>query len=908
MSPTSPPAFELAVSPRGHAYLRAAPEVDAWPAKRVQAAFAQSEGAGLLQLGAELKTHLPPGLYWARSLARAFLTRLCAVAELECLRAQAQVDPGNTDFLELAQSVPPLLGAEYVGEERLQDWWQQMQAAFRASIASFEGSVEEWLKQHGDVWHLVGRVCFHLAENKRDPERPFAFLATYTTGVSGSARLQHLPLARALKQLAGPLTEVAAGGSGDAGLLKLLLPVSRAAKTSGLVAGLLESGGLYHPLAWDAGQAYEFLQEIPVLEAAGVVVRMPNWWKAGRRARPQLRVTLGEAPAVGVGAEALLDFRLEAVLAGEMLTAEELEELCRGAAGLRLIKGQWVEVDPERLGSVLEHWHAVEGGLEDGLGFSEAMRRLSGTRLGSGSEVENEQAEQGWLGVQAGAWLQGVLGDLRSPAADAALDAIAGLKAELRPYQKRGVAWLRLLERLGLGGCLADDMGLGKTVQVLALLQLLKNRGGQRRQLLVAPASLLGNWMEEAARFTPELRVFLAHSSGQPAARLKSIKLKDLADVDLVLTSYGSVRNLAWLKRLNWDLVVLDEAQAIKTPNTRQTRAVKKLRSRCRFALTGTPVENRLADLWSLYDFLCPGLLGGAKAFKQLVKRLAERPAETRYRPLRSLIQPYLLRRRKTDRALLPDLPDKLEMTSFCSLSPRQAALYRQVVADLTQRLSAVDGTQRRGVVLSALMQMKQICNHPAQYLGEADFLPEQSGKLQRLLELAATIAARQEKLLVFSQFRELTGVLAERLAEVFGRPGLVLHGGTPVKQRQGLVRRFQAEQGPPFFVLSLKAGGTGLNLTAASHVIHFDRWWNPAVESQASDRAYRIGQTRNVVVHRLICRGTVEEKIDALIESKRELVGQLVEGPGPAALTELNDQELLALLALDVQSVGAGN
>jgi non-specific serine/threonine protein kinase len=357
---------------------------------------------------------------------------------------------------------------------------------------------------------------------------------------------------------------------------------------------------------------------------------------------------------------------------------------------------------------------------------------------------------------------------------------------------------------------------------------------------------------------------------------------------------------LPWLAEQSWQLAILDEAQAIKNAGTRQARAAKQLKASARIALTGTPIENRLSDLWSLFDFLNPGLLGSAKQFSTFVKNLSARNNNA-YGPLRTLVRPYILRRLKTDKRVIADLPEKTEVNAYCGLSKQQAALYQKTVAELKAQLDLVAGMQRRGVVLSTLMRLKQLCNHPSQVTGDGAWDPGQSGKFQRLATLCEELAARQERALVFTQFREITAPLAEFLAGVFGRPGLVLHGQTPVGKRRGLVETFQREDGPPFFVLSLKAGGTGLNLTAASHVIHFDRWWNPAVENQATDRAFRIGQQRNVLVHKFVCRGTVEERIDQLIAQKSGLAKDLLDTSGEVLLTELDNERLLQLVALDI-------
>jgi non-specific serine/threonine protein kinase len=488
------------------------------------------------------------------------------------------------------------------------------------------------------------------------------------------------------------------------------------------------------------------------------------------------------------------------------------------------------------------------------------------------------------------------------------------LRTVLRPYQAIGVRWLWFLSHLGLGACLADDMGLGKTIQVLGLLLLLKTgeasrpasgRGGaepRRPSLLVVPASLIANWQQETDRFAPELEVFIAHPSQRPSRELAALTAQDLAGADIVITTYGQVPRLPWLGEVEWNLLVLDEAQAIKNPAAKQARAVKQLRSRARVALTGTPIENRLGDLWSLFDFLNPGLLGSARAFTRVTRELAA-GGDRHYGPLRALVRPYVLRRLKTDRAVITDLPDKTEIRAYCRLTKKQAALYQQAVKELEGRLGAVEGMERRGTILATLLRLKQICNHPSQWLGDGTYAPDQSGKFARLAELGEELALRQEKVLVFTQFREMTGPLVQYLEHVFGRAGLVLHGQTPVKDRMALVERFQTDETIPFFVLSLRAGGTGLNLTAASQVIHFDRWWNPAVENQATDRAFRIGQHRNVVVHKFVCRGTVEERIDALIEQKKGLAADLLEAGGDGLVTEMSDADVMRIVSLDLRS-----
>ena len=867
-------------------------------AARIRTAFAGGQGTGLLHLATEeVGTSLTPALGFARELATRYLTGVCHLGDLDPSAQTLLPLPPEQERAGWALEAPPMRGGEYLDALALGGAWRDVGTQLaRAALA--EGvSARAYLHARNPLWRLVGRVTFHLAENQRDPVHPFAFMATYAARVSRRGEAQHLPLGEALREYAG--------AAHRAQLVALLTPIRDAAERVSWVQTLLESGDLYRPLAWTAAETYGLLRSIPALEAAGLAVRIPDWWRDGRAARPQASARIGGAPPVSLGADAVLDFSVALTLEGEPLTAQEQRELLAATGGLIRLRGRWVEADGEQLAAALAHWRRIERDVRDGgLSFFEGMRLLAGAAPGSALEPLPQTVRQ-WSGVEAGAWLREQLARLRDPQRAGALSA-AGLKATLRPYQVTGAQWLTLLAGLGLGACLADDMGLGKTLQVIALLVHLRSQPVPRGataagpSLVVAPASLIANWKSEIARFAPSLAVLVAHPSETDVDLDSSRSLTTaLAGIDVVVTTYGMVARAEALRTRAWRVVVLDEAQAIKNPAARQTRAVKQLRSGVRIALTGTPIENRLSDLWSLFDFLNPGLLGSARAFTQAGQRLGQ--GSDAYAPLRRLIQPYILRRLKTDTRVIADLPEKTEVRAFCGLTREQAALYERRVRELARTLERTEGIQRLGTVLACLMQLKQICNHPAQWAGEGAYAPERSDKFQRLTALCEELAQRQERVLVFTQFRELTEPLADHLHAVFGRPGLVLHGGTPVRQRQQLVRQFQHEEGPPFFVLSLKAGGTGLNLTAASQVIHFDRWWNPAVESQATDRAFRIGQHRNVLVHKFVCRGTVEEKIDALLEGKKSLARELLDTGGERLLTEMSDEELLAAVALDI-------
>ena len=888
----------LALSPQGHLLIDDwAEEIFCFPEALAGAAAKACEngnGAVLLWL-AGLPTAAglpPPATYW-RDFAGLWLAAYCHRGR------DGMAVPEEAQLVAYLETCPPLRGSEYLSVAVLRGLWLNFGTEVERQIAASGNGADNWLSITLPHWHLVGRVTFHLAENKRDADRPFAFLATYTSGLTPDGRPRHVLLQQAIKEYAGVQNR--------ANLLHLLEPVSLASQRSAWLANQVESAAIYRQQAWRPAEALQFLKEVRVFEDCGLAVRIPDWWKAANPPRPKVSVTVGGDRPSALGLDSLLSFQIEVTLDGERLSHEELLAL-RNAQGLVMIKGKWVEADAEKIQAVLKHWQdAQKMHFADGVSFQQAMRLLSGSgiELGEARLLTSDARE--WSGIQAGSWLADMLQRLRDPAKVAAITRHPDLRAELRPYQTIGVNWLYFMTQLGLGACLADDMGLGKTIQVLALLLHLKREqpaGGPA--LLVVPASLLANWQAEAAKFTPSLRLFIAHPSGGDSAKLAALangKLPAVAQTDLVVTTYGMLTRMPALKTHPWRLAILDEAQAIKNPAAAQTRAVKEVNAKIRIALTGTPVENRLGDLWSLFDFTNSGLLGNAAAFTRFVKTLSQQ-SEFHYAPLRKLVSPYILRRLKTDKSIISDLPDKTEMNVWCQLTKQQAVLYQDVVAQLAKQLEITDGIKKRGLILSALMNFKQICNHPSQFSGDASYTPAHSGKFRRLAELCEPIAERQEKVLVFTQFTEIIPALRLHLKSVFKRDGLVLTGNTPVKQRRALVDEFQRDAGPPFFLLSLKAGGTGLNLTAASHVIHFDRWWNPAVENQATDRAFRIGQQRNVLVHKFVCRGTLEETIDAIIAEKRSVADGVLAGGGEIPLTEMSDGDLLRLVALDINQI----
>ena len=662
------------------------------------------------------------------------------------------------------------------------------------------------------------------------------------------------------------------------------------------------SEGLRQPrpcaLALDADCAYRFLSvAAPALDEAGFGVLLPSWWNRRRR----LGLTASaHTQADGVvakpgmfGKDQLVDFRWRLAVGDDTLTEEEIAALAQTKAPLVRVRGQWVAVDQDQLRRGLEFLARNQAGQ---VTAGEILRLAAAHPEDSGIPLPV-------TGVDADSWVGELLGGSVSQQFRF-LPVPAHFRAKLRPYQERGLSWLAFLSAAGLGACLADDMGLGKTVQLLALeaVQRAENPGG-RPTLLLCPMSLVGNWQREAARFAPALRVYAHHGR----ERLREGELAGrLAETDLMVTTYATAtRDIDELAGCEWQRVVLDEAQAVKNSRSLAARAVRRLRAGQRIALTGTPVENRLAELWSLMDFLNPGLLGPSEQFRARYAIPVERHGQTEpAERLRAITRPYVLRRLKTDPAIISDLPEKIEIKQDCRLTTEQASLYQSVVDDMLEKIENSEGIERRGNVLAAMAKLKQVCNHPALLLHDRSAVGARSGKVIRLEEICEEILAEGDKALLFTQFTEFAAMLLPHLAARFGTDIAYLHGGTSKKRRDDLVTSFQSGDGPPLFLLSLRAGGTGLNLTAANHVIHLDRWWNPAVENQATDRAFRIGQKRNVQVRKFICTGTLEEKIDEMIEEKKALAN-LVISDGEGWLTELSTGELRRVFELSAEAVG---
>lgn len=838
------------------------PEIENWKKR-----FEEDRYQALYQMGFQEKAAEPsPSGSYLRLLSDTFLRVLTALPELELARDQIELALSKEDRDQLLAAVPFAIGAEYVTDHWIDSVFAHLLMIFREEIRAYEGTVEMYLTEKSQHLHVPERVFFHLVENKGD-ELPFAFLATYATR-QADGRVRHVPLRYALTEYANEREK----------LLALLSCLNRAAEVSELIAGFVNSGEMFHPLRLSAEEAYLFLKDIEAIEKTGILCRIPNWWKK-KSSSVSLSVSLGEEKTSVLGFDTLISVQPKLTVDGMTLTEEDIRTLLAQTEGLAFLKGKWVEVDHEKLRELLARMKEIPAEVT----LREAMQMELGEKQG---------VDIGPL-VTNGKWLSELMLNLRKPETIRKAVLPRSFQATLRPYQKSGYTWLNYMDKLGFGACLADDMGLGKTVQVLAYLEKLRKSKKDARALLIVPASLLGNWQKEAQKFAPEMELLVLHGKTAPVLA----KLLAEKPVFLTVTTYGMAARIEALREINWDCIVLDEAQAIKNPGTKQTREIKKLSSRMKIIMTGTPIENDLTNLWSLFDFLNKGLLGTSKEFQEYVKRLNEHPEG--YMKLKTMVSPFMLRRVKTDKKIIADLPEKIESVDYVPLTKKQIVLYRRVVAEMEQLVGEVEGIKRSGIILTTIMKLKQICNHPDQYLGETGFAPEESGKLLMLREICETINEKRERVIVFTQFKEITQYLADFLTGIFGVEGYVLHGGTPVAKRSKIVEAFQGERYVPFLVVSVKAGGTGLNLTKANHVIHFDRWWNPAVENQATDRAFRIGQKKDVIVHKLVSEGTIEEKIDAIIASKKELAENVIGSGGEKWITELSNEELMSMLRL---------
>jgi SNF2 family DNA or RNA helicase len=796
-------------------------------------------------------------------------------------------------------------------------------------LAPFSRELEAWTSQLSHAAEdVLLRTCFRLEPPAKDVAQD---LTQDTAQDNETWRLHFLLQARDDRSLLVPAEEVWRTRSAALTLLKrrlknpqeqLLADLGKAARIMPRMESALEKA---RPVGLDLKreEAYSFLrQTAPLLEQSGFGVLLPPWWDR-QSTRLGVKLRLKDAPkkesTVGsglFGLNSLVQYDWELALGDVVITKAEFMELSRLKVPLVQMRGEWMELLPQEIEAAIKFF-------QEGKKRNQEMTLGEALRLGldlKGSTKAGSQLALPVLGFQAEGRIKEMLSALHDPAGRMTpVQTPEKFRGTLRPYQLRGVSWLEYLHRYGLGACLADDMGLGKTVELIAfLLQEQERRAGEggadsasalagsatvdpSPALLICPMSVAGNWQSELERFSPALRVLLHHGPSRLSGQTFQ---EEVEKKDIVITTYAlAQRDEDDLSAISWSHIILDEAQSIKNQTARQTQAIKRLKAQNRIALTGTPVENRLSELWSIMDFLNPGYLGSASSFRRdFVLPIEKYKNKSRSEALRSIIQPFVLRRLKTDSTVISDLPEKLELKANYNLTPEQASLYAAVVEEMLEKIESAVGMERRGQILAVLTKLKQICNHPALFLQDGSPLPGRSGKLSRLEEMLYQAIAAGDRALVFTQFAGMGAMLRHHIQERLGVEVLFLHGGTTRKQRDAMIQSFQSG-GAPVFVLSLKAGGFGLNLTAANHVFHFDRWWNPAVENQATDRAFRIGQRKNVFVHKFVCLGTLEERIDQMIEQKKALADSVI-GSGEAWITEFSNDALREILTLRQSAV----
>ncbi len=780
---------------------------------------------------------------YIKEIASFFIDNLLSSTGIELEREKIEPVYETEEIDRIAGDVPFAVGSRYVDRKWVKRQLDVLLSCYKKEIATFTQSVDIYFNMKNESLLFPSRIYFHLVENKNDMY-PFAFMATYTTK-DEEGKVHHYPLRFALTEYKNDLE----------GLSRLISPISRLSSSSEIIKGMIESGRIFYPVRFTEEEAYDFLLHAEEFEGEGLECRIPNFWrKKGRYTSLSISVQKGN-----MSAGKIIAIHPKMVYEGIAITKKEIEDLLDMKAGLAFLKGKWVALDSDKLKALLESYDLFSSPMS----IADVVKYSSGIKK---SKVKLSFSDKNWL-------------DSLSKAVSENISIPDSAKITLRPYQTEGFKYLYAMNTLGFGFCLADDMGLGKTVQVLAYLETLRVEKKARRVLLVLPSSLIGNWESEIRTFTPSLDYDIYHGSA-----------RELGKGFLTITTYGVAAKDEKLALESWDLVILDEAQYIKNSATKAYKALSAMKRKRSVILTGTPLENNLMNLWSLMEYINPGFLGTKTEFSRYAKDVDI----GRISSLKRAISPFILRRLKTDKSIIKDLPDKVESSLFVNLSKEQIILYNKVVKDLEESIKEKEGEfEKKGMVLAAIAKLKAICNHPDQYSGESIYKEDESGKFELLKEVAGTIYSNREKVLVFTQFKEIIPALDNLLSSVFGTHGLIIDGTVSAKKRTEIVKKFQNGEAP-FMVLSLRAAGVGLNLTKASNVIHFDRWWNPAVENQATDRAYRIGQKEKVMVYKFISKDTIEEKIDALIKSKKALSDSLLNDLDSDMLSKLSAEELI--------------
>lgn len=797
------------------------------------------------------------------SFAKVFLKKVQSMDVLY-LEARTKIELDEADKNKIISSIPLSPGSEYIDEVWIENMWQKMEIWCYRTLDNFKGSIESCLSSYLPSFNIADRAYFHLVETD-NTDYPFGFLTSYTTKINN--QIKHMPLSYALEEYKDNEKE----------LLHLLSMIFKASNKCDTLSNIIEEGQIFEPTYITSDEAYDLLKNSDFFEEYGIGFRFPTWWK--RRNKTHIKANIGDKLNSEFGMNSLLSVKLNFVIDNETLSKEELEELLNMQEGLVRFKNKWIEINHKKLQMLLDKYKQFIEKNGNEITFSDYLKMQR-----DGEEDENSN----YLIIEHGQWLHSF--SSHALVEERAIELSNKFQGKLRHYQETGVNWLYSMLKGGFGTCLADDMGLGKTIQILAILQTMFEKKYLKRTLLIVPSSLIGNWSSERDKFTPELPLFVLN---QTEKKLQKMNF-DLPGLYITTYKLASLRES--INQKHWDLVVLDEAQAIKNPNTKRSKVIKSIESDKRIAMTGTPIENSLVDLWSLFDFINPGLLGSQKEFGSIIKKTAENP--NIYGNLREITQPFIMRRLKTDKSIIKDLPKKIETDMYIPLSSKQITLYRRLIKSVTEKLDnkESDAISTKGLVLSTILKSKQICNHPSQYLKNEEFKEVDSGKFLALKQLVEVIKEKHERMLVFTQYKTMINPLKDYLETLFGYDGLSIDGSVSPKERSRRVDMFNSDIYCPFMVITIKAGGTGLNLTKANHVVHFDRWWNPSVENQATDRAFRIGQKKVVNVYKFTCKGTIEDKINDIINDKRSLstavIGQ-TEQSALSMITQLDTEKL---------------
>lgn len=779
---------------------------------------------------------------------------------IEMSRENIVLSLSNDDVESYIHLMPFMLNENFITEEYIVNLFDKIVNIFKKEISVCNVSVFNYFKSKDDNLNVSSRIYFHIVENKDNDELPFAFLATYAK--KDNNNVLHTPLEKALIEYKDDSDK----------LIYLLSAVNKVCDKSLLIKKLLDSGELFSPTYFTIEEAYQFFKEVSLYESFGIMCRIPKWQR-NKKNSPIIKLNISKKNTINI--TSLLNLTPVIYIDDQEIDVNDLIEISKNDLLLVKYKNKWINTSSESLNKILVAIEKLNSNSCKNMSLFELMKLEFNPhgQLGIDNNVVIELNHSDWYNE--------FKNQLSNPKIISDVTLPKNLNANLRPYQQVGYNWLCKMLEFGLGACLADDMGLGKTLQVISVITKLYETDNLKT-LLVVPSSLMFNWKKEFKKFSNIDLVIIHNSVG--------VKLKDFVLEDKVyITTYKMAKNLVDYK---FDLLVIDEAQAIKNVGTAQTNSIKSIKASYKIALTGTPIENDLSDLYSLFDFLNKGLLGTKSEFVAKSNSLIE---GDNYSELRKIVKPFILRRLKSDKSIINDLPEKIENTTYITLSKKQIELY-QFEVDKIKDMLENEETFPKGLMLSIIMRFKQICNHPSQLLNDGIYSFEDSGKFDMLKVIAENVKENHERMLVFTQFKEMTQPLHDFLESIFGQSGLIIHGSTSVKKRDEMVTSFNGLDYVPFMVLSLKAGGTGLNLVSANNVVHFDRWWNPAVENQATDRAFRIGQTKNVNIFKFICVDTIEEKIDEILMQKQDLSDSILKSTNEAWIGKMSKKELLNL------------